>query len=112
VAKPVLGAHTLGFNTNSTGIAVLGTYSSSNPPQAAVTAVAKLTAWKLGLHGINPKGKVTLTSAGSGKYAKGVKVKLNAISGHRDGYVTDCPGSRLYSKLGTARTASAKLQGR
>ncbi|MFK4596181.1 peptidoglycan recognition protein family protein [Streptomyces pristinaespiralis] len=112
VAKPVLGAHTLGFNTNSTGIAVLGTYSSSNPPQAAVTAVAKLTAWKLGLHGINPSGKVTLTSAGSGKYAKGVKVKLNAISGHRDGYVTDCPGGRLYSKLGTARTAAAKLQGR
>jgi hypothetical protein len=112
VAKPVLGAHTLGFNTNSTGIAVLGTYSSSNPPQAAVTAVAKLTAWKLGLHGINPKGKVTLTSAGSGKYAKGVKAKLNAISGHRDGFVTDCPGSRLYGKLGSARTASAKLQGR
>jgi hypothetical protein len=112
VAKPVLGAHTLGFNTNSTGIAVLGTYSSTNPPQAAVTAVAKLTAWKLGLHGINPKGTVTLTSAGSGKYAKGVKVKLNAISGHRDGYATDCPGSRLYGKLGSARTASAKLQGR
>ncbi|MGW0777575.1 peptidoglycan recognition protein family protein [Streptomyces sp. NPDC002835] len=112
VAKPVLGAHTLGFNTNSTGIAVLGTYSSTNPPQAAVTAVAKLAAWKLGLHGINPKGKVTLTSAGSGKYAKGVKVKLNAISGHRDGFFTDCPGNRLYGKLGSARTASAKLQGR
>ncbi|MGW7285233.1 peptidoglycan recognition protein family protein [Streptomyces sp. NPDC054847] len=112
VAKPVLGAHTLGFNTNSTGIAVLGTYSSSNPPEAAVTAVAKLTAWKLGLHGIDPAGKVTLTSAGSGKYAKGVKVQLNAISGHRDGYVTDCPGGLLYSQLGTARTASAKLQGR
>ncbi|MGW7361719.1 peptidoglycan recognition protein family protein [Streptomyces sp. NPDC054802] len=112
VAKPVLGAHTLGFNTNSTGIAVLGTYSSINPPQAAVTAVAKLAAWKLGLHGINPKGTVTLTSAGSGKYAKGVKVKLNAISGHRDGFFTDCPGNRLYGKLGSARTASAKLQGR
>ncbi|GGW66755.1 peptidoglycan recognition protein family protein [Streptomyces xantholiticus] len=112
VGKPVLGAHTLGFNRNSTGIAVLGTYSSSNPPQAAVTAVARLTAWKLGLHGINPKGKVTLTSAGSGKYAAGAKVRLNAISGHRDGYVTDCPGSRLYSRLGTARTASAELQGR
>lgn len=112
VANPVLGAHTLGFNTNSTGIAVLGTYSSSNPPAAAVTAVAKLTAWKLGLHGGNPRGKVTLTSAGSGKYKKGTKVKLNVISGHRDGFATECPGARLYSKLGTARKASAKLQGR
>ncbi|MFJ4011816.1 peptidoglycan recognition protein [Streptomyces sp. NPDC090026] len=112
VAQPVLGAHTLGFNTNSTGIAVLGTYSSSNPPQAAVTAVAQLTAWKLGLHGVDPKGSVTLVSGGSGKYAKGAKVTLNTIAGHRDGFATDCPGGRLYGQLGTIRTASAALQGR
>ncbi|WP_432249276.1 peptidoglycan recognition protein family protein [Streptomyces sanyensis] len=112
VARPVLGAHTLGFNTNSTGIAVLGTYSSSNPPQAAVTAVAQLTAWKLGLHGVDPKGSVTLVSGGSGKYAKGAKVTLATIAGHRDGFATDCPGGRLYGQLGTIRTASAALQGR
>ncbi|MEV6398736.1 peptidoglycan recognition protein [Streptomyces sp. NPDC051907] len=112
VTKAVLGAHTLGFNTNSMGIAVLGTYSSSNPPEAAVTAVAKLTAWKLGLFGVNPRGKSVLTSGGSGKYAKGKKVSLNAISGHRDGFATECPGGRLYSKLGSARKAAAKLQGR
>ncbi|MFF4247716.1 N-acetylmuramoyl-L-alanine amidase [Streptomyces sp. NPDC001822] len=112
VTKAVLGAHTLGFNTNSMGIAVLGTYSSKNPPAAAVTAIAKLTAWKLGLFGRNPKGKVTLVSGGSGKYKKGAKAKLNVISGHRDGFATECPGNRLYKKLGTARTSSAKLQGR
>ncbi|MFE7752004.1 peptidoglycan recognition protein [Streptomyces sp. NPDC057428] len=112
VTKAVLGAHTLGFNTNSMGIAVLGTYSSKNPPAAAVTAIAKLTAWKFGLFGRNPKGKVTLVSGGSGKYKKGAKVRLNVISGHRDGFATECPGSRLYKKLGTARTSSAKLQGR
>ncbi|MFF2523580.1 peptidoglycan recognition protein family protein [Streptomyces liangshanensis] len=112
VAKPVMGAHTLGFNTNSVGIAVLGTYSSTNPPAAATTAIAKLTAWKLGLYGVNPRGKSTLTSGGSNKYKKGTKVALNAISGHRDGFVTECPGSRLYEKLGTTRTTSAKYQGR
>ncbi|MGW4228626.1 peptidoglycan recognition protein family protein [Streptomyces sp. NPDC004980] len=112
VTKAVLGAHTLGFNTNSMGIAVLGTYTSKNPPAAAVTAIAKLTAWKLGLFGRNPKGKVTLVSGGSGKYKKGASVKLNVISGHRDGFATECPGSRLYKKLGTARTSSAQLQGR
>lgn len=112
VAKAVLGAHTLGFNTNTMGVAVLGTYSSTNPPAAAVTAVSKLTAWKLGLFGANPKGKVTLVSGGSGKYSKGKKVKMNVISGHRDGFATECPGARLYKKLGTARTSSAKLQGR
>ncbi|MGW2595303.1 peptidoglycan recognition protein family protein [Streptomyces sp. NPDC001515] len=112
VTKAVMGAHTLGFNTNTMGIAVLGTFSTSNPPAAAVTAVEKLTAWKLGLFGANPKGKVTLVSAGSNKYKKGRKVKLNVISGHRDGFATECPGARLYKKLGTARTGSARLQGR
>ncbi|MGA5069272.1 peptidoglycan recognition protein family protein [Streptomyces exfoliatus] len=112
VAKPVLGAHTLGFNTNSMGIAVLGTFSKSAPPAAAVTAVARLTAWKLGLHGVNPKGTSYLVSGGGNRYKKGTKVRFNAISGHRDGFATECPGVRLYGKLGTARTSSAKYQGR
>ncbi|MFD4278462.1 N-acetylmuramoyl-L-alanine amidase [Streptomyces cyaneofuscatus] len=112
VTKAVLGAHTLGFNTNTMGIAVLGSYGSTNPPAAAVTAISKLTAWKLGLFGRNPKGKITLVSGGSNKYKAGVKVKMNVISGHRDGFATECPGARLYKKLGKARTSSAKLQGR
>ncbi|MEV5677144.1 MULTISPECIES: peptidoglycan recognition protein family protein [unclassified Streptomyces] len=112
VTKAVLGAHTLGFNTNSMGVVVLGTFTSKNPPAAAVNSIAKLTAWKLGLFGANPKGKTTLVSGGSNKYKKGKKVKLNVISGHRDGFATECPGKRLYKKLGTARTTSARLQGR
>ncbi|MFC9429379.1 peptidoglycan recognition protein [Streptomyces sp. NPDC056987] len=112
VARPVLGAHTLGFNTNTTGIAVLGSYNRTNPPSAATTAVARLTAWKLGLHGVNPRAKVTLTSGGSGKYGKGARVRLHSISGHRDGFSTDCPGSRLYGKLGSVRTKAAGYQGR
>ncbi|MFG2524085.1 peptidoglycan recognition protein [Streptomyces sp. NPDC048527] len=112
VAKPVMGAHTLGFNSNSMGVAVLGTFGSSKPPAAAVKALARLTAWKLGLYGVNPSGKTYLTSAGGNLYRKGKSVRLNAISGHRDGFATECPGRRLYNKLGTARSTSASLQGR
>ncbi|QDQ11931.1 N-acetylmuramoyl-L-alanine amidase [Streptomyces spectabilis] len=112
VAKAVLGAHTLGFNTNSMGIAVLGTYTSAAPPKAAVTAVARLTAWKLGLFGANPRGTTYLKSGGGNLYRKGTRVRLHVISGHRDGFATECPGRRLYSKLGTARSASARYQGR
>ncbi|MEV7865908.1 peptidoglycan recognition protein [Streptomyces sp. NPDC088124] len=112
VARPVLGAHTFGFNTNTTGIAVLGSYNRTNPPSAATTAVARLTAWKLGLHGVNPRAKVTLTSGGSGKYGKGARVRLHTVSGHRDGFSTDCPGSRLYGKLGSVRAKAAGYQGR
>ncbi|MFI0981459.1 N-acetylmuramoyl-L-alanine amidase [Streptomyces sp. NPDC021093] len=112
VAKPVMGAHTLGFNTNSMGIAVLGTYTHANPPAAAVNAVAKLAAWKLGLHGANPKGVTHLTSGGSNLYKKGRNVRLKVVSGHRDGFATECPGGRLYGKLGAARWKAGRLQGR
>ncbi|HET9380049.1 MAG TPA: N-acetylmuramoyl-L-alanine amidase [Streptomyces sp.] len=112
VTKPVLGAHTLGFNSNSMGIAVLGSFGSKKPSASAVRAVSRLTAWKLGLYGMNPRGKTYLTSAGSGLYRKGRKVRLHVISGHRDGFATECPGRKLYGKLGSARTAAARYQGR
>jgi N-acetylmuramoyl-L-alanine amidase len=112
VAKAVQGAHTRGFNTNSMGIAVLGTYSSKKPAKKAVKAVAKLTAWKLGLFGRNPSGTTHLKSAGGNRYKKGTKAKLRVISGHRDGYSTECPGDALYAKLGSVRSRAAQLQGR
>ena len=111
VAKPVMGAHTYGFNTNSTGIAVLGSYDKTKPPAAATRAVSGLAAWKLGLTGRNPRSKVWMTSGG-GKFKKGKKVKLRTISGHRDGFTTECPGARLYSTLGATRAAAARMQGR
>ncbi|MFE7120337.1 peptidoglycan recognition protein [Streptomyces sp. NPDC057654] len=112
VAKPVMGAHTLGFNSNSMGVAVLGSFAHANPPAAAVKAVARLTAWKLGLYGANPRGTTRLVSGGGNRFRKGARVKLHVISGHRDGFATECPGSKLYRKLGSARAVSAHLQGR
>ncbi|MER5477160.1 peptidoglycan recognition protein [Streptomyces sp. NPDC002734] len=112
VARPVMGAHTLGFNSNSMGIAVIGSFGYIKPSAKAVRGIARLTAWKLGLHGMNPKGKTYLTSGGGNRYRKGKNVRLNTISGHRDGFATSCPGGRLYSKLGKARTTAARYQGR
>ncbi|MEE1943379.1 peptidoglycan recognition protein, partial [Streptomyces sp. TRM 70361] len=111
VARPVKGAHTLGFNDNSTGIAVLGSYGATRPTRAAVEGVAKLLGWKLGLHGVNPRGTAVLTSAG-GKYRKGARVRLRTVAGHRDGAYTTCPGDRLYRELPGIRTLAARLQGR
>ncbi|MGY0067786.1 N-acetylmuramoyl-L-alanine amidase [Streptomyces sp. QTS137] len=112
VANPVLGAHTLGFNSSTMGVAVLGTFDTTSPPAVAVTGVAQLTAWKLGLHGMDPSAKTYLTSDGGNLYAKGTKVRLNVISGHRDGFNTVCPGGKLYDGLGTVRSAAAGYQGR
>ncbi|WP_160573957.1 N-acetylmuramoyl-L-alanine amidase [Actinomadura physcomitrii] len=118
--RPVHGAHTYGFNTDTTGIAVLGTYTKANetpagvaPTQAALNGVAKVAAWKLGLTGVDPAGKTTLTSMApdgtGGKYPYGKKVSFYTISGHRDGFATACPGAQLYAMLGAIRTAAKKL---
>lgn len=112
VAKPVKGAHTMGFNSKTTGIAVIGSYGAKKPSSKAVKAVARLTAWKLGLHGRNPKKKTSLTSGGGNLYAKGTKVKMKVISGHRDGFNTSCPGGKLYKKLSSVRSKAATYQGR
>ncbi|MFD8285994.1 N-acetylmuramoyl-L-alanine amidase [Streptomyces solisilvae] len=112
VAKAVRGAHTLGFNTDSMGVAVLGTFSTQKPPAKAVKAIVKLTAWKLGLFKRNPRGTTHLVSGGGNKYKRGTSVKLDVIAGHRDGFATECPGERLHEKLGSVRKTAARLQGR
>ncbi|QTZ92276.1 peptidoglycan recognition protein family protein [Streptomyces auratus] len=112
IAKPVMGAHTLGFNTDSTGVAVLGTFTDTEPAKPAVDAIARLTAWKLGLYNVDPRAMAQLLSGGGNRFAKGTKVSLHVISGHRDGFTTDCPGTHLYDKLAATRRAAATLQGR
>ncbi|MEU9122063.1 peptidoglycan recognition protein [Streptomyces sp. NPDC048506] len=112
VAKPVMGAHTLGFNSESTGVAVLGTFTGAEPPRPAINAVARLTAWKLGLYGVDPRAVVQLLSSGSNRFPKGARVAMHTLSGHRDGFTTDCPGIHLYSKLAATRLSAAQLQGR
>ncbi|MFJ4436118.1 N-acetylmuramoyl-L-alanine amidase [Streptomyces sp. NPDC088923] len=109
VDLPVIGAHTYGFNTDTTGIAVLGDYNEAAPSSAAKTAIARIAAWKLGQYKEDPTGKVGLVagadgSGTGGKFKKGQTVTLNRISGHRDGYATECPGTRLYAALPEIRT--------
>lgn len=110
---PVVGAHAYGFNSQTTGIAVLGTYVDSPPPMAAMASVARLAAWKLGQYGVQPDATVTLTTALSGQnlagrtWEPGEEMTLPAIHGHRDGYNTVCPGDAFYAALGTVRTLAA-----
>ncbi|MEU0222028.1 N-acetylmuramoyl-L-alanine amidase [Streptomyces sp. NPDC006265] len=108
VDKPVLGAHTYGFNTATSSVSVLGDYSTAATNAAVRASVAKVAAWKLGLYGIDPTGATVLTSgADNGKYKLGQKVAFHRISGHRDGYPTECPGQHLYDDLPEIRTLAA-----
>ncbi|MGN9776605.1 N-acetylmuramoyl-L-alanine amidase [Micromonospora sp. H33] len=111
IDKPVTGAHTYGFNTNTAAIAVLGTYTSSGVPAVVQDAVAHVAAYKLGAYGNDPLGKVTLTSGVNGKFALGQEVVFDRISGHRDAVATECPGTALYNQLGIIRNKAASVQG-
>lgn len=109
VTRAVIGGHTKGFNTGTTGVALIGDFSSVRPPSAAITALKKLLAWKLDVHHIPPTGRVTMVSGGNAKYDPGEEVRLNRISGHRDAQLTGCPGARTYELLPSIRSAADSM---
>lgn len=106
---PVVGAHDIGFNTNTVGISYIGNYMTAKPSRAALDSIARIVAWKFGMYGVDPTGKVTLTS-GSPKgqdgnlVDKGQAVTLPRVFGHRDTNATACPGDNLYKKLSLIAT--------
>ncbi|MGA8255673.1 MAG: N-acetylmuramoyl-L-alanine amidase [Nocardioides sp.] len=106
--KAVLGAHTLGFNSTSTGVAVLGNFERADPGGKVVTALVQLAAWKLHRHHRKPAGRVKVFSHGSDRYPAGRSVWLPAIDGHRDTNQTACPGGRLYRHLDVVRRRAAQ----
>ncbi|WP_228040350.1 peptidoglycan recognition protein family protein [Streptomyces chromofuscus] len=114
VDRPVTGAHTLGFNHRTTGIAAIGTFTAgAEVPRVMTEAIAALAAWKLGLSGTDPRAKVRLVSSNShSRYAAGTPVALPALAGHNDGYMTSCPGAALTARLPQIRDLAARLQGR
>jgi hypothetical protein len=107
VTKVVIGGHAQGFNTFTTGVMVLGDFTSATPPQASVDAVAQIIGWKFALHQVEVRGTTQFTSLGSPRYPSGTVVQLPRIVGHRDVGVTGCPGSQLYQRLGEIRTKAA-----
>ncbi|WP_317443863.1 peptidoglycan recognition protein [Streptomyces collinus] len=123
MALPVVGAQTYGFNTNSMGVAAIGTYTDlsggdstastfpgATPSQAMLASIARIAAWKFGMTGVNPgTGTASLPEGASDSYnfKLGNSYNFNVISGHRNGYATDCPGNQLYNALSTIRSYAA-----
>jgi hypothetical protein len=111
VDRNVVGAHALGFNTGSVGIALLGTYGSTRPSAAAQDAIARLVAWRLDLAHVDPTSTLTFVSGGSEKYAPDAPVTLRAVSGHRDTGSTECPGNALYARLADIAASARSIGG-
>jgi hypothetical protein len=109
----IVGAQAQGFNSVSTGVACIGTFTAVAPPEAALDAIARLLGWKLSVHGVPVDGQVTVISAGgeSNRYPAGTPVTFQRVSGHRDGNATSCPGDVLYSLLPDLRIRAAQYAG-
>ena len=100
VARPVVGAHTLGYNDYSFAMSALGNFETTRPSSALLDAYGQLFAWKLSLHGVD---------ASSTRQSVGPKV-FRAINGHRDAGQTACPGRYLYAQLPSIRSRAASYQ--
>jgi hypothetical protein len=111
IDQAVVGAQAQGYNSHSTGVANIGTFSDVGQTSEALDAMARLIAWKLSLHGAPVAGEVVLTSGGGdlNRYKSGTPVTLNRICGHRDGDATECPGTALYAQLPELRRRAAAI---
>ncbi|MET9318676.1 N-acetylmuramoyl-L-alanine amidase [Streptomyces sp. NPDC003038] len=109
IDQPVMGAHTFGWNSQSTGTAILGDYTSAGASAAALDGVSKVAAYKLGQYDGDMNGTTTLTAGATQKnfygasYTADQPYTFKTLSGHRDGYNTECPGNSLYPQLDTIR---------
>ena len=52
IDQPVIGAQAQGYNSVSTGIACIGTFTAVPQSEAGLDALARLIGWKLSLHGV------------------------------------------------------------
>jgi hypothetical protein len=112
VDRAVVGAHTIGLNRGTAGIAAIGTYTEGVPvPKPLQESVAKLIAWKLGLTGTAPVARARLVSTNSAsRFPKDSSVNVPTVLGHIGAYETNCPGEALVRLLPTFRREATRLQ--
>lgn len=105
-----LGAHFSCRNTNTAGVAILGTYTSGLPSEGALASLTRLVGELTGRWDLDPDAWALHAPS---------QLNLQTISGHRDGNAgyptntctwTECPGEAFYSYLPILRTAVASCE--
>jgi hypothetical protein len=113
IDEPVVGAQAGGYNLVSTGVAVLGSFTSRPISTPARQALQSLLAWKLALHGVPAEGRVAVRVNPEGapysRFPANALVSLPRIAGHRDADTTDCPGDALYRELPAIRAKVLRM---
>ncbi|OBH16789.1 N-acetylmuramoyl-L-alanine amidase [Mycolicibacter sinensis] len=111
VTKGIVGSHAGGFNKNTWGVSMIGTFDDAPPPPIQLETVGRLLGWRLGLDRTDPRGTAQLTSGGgsSTHFPRGSALTLPAIIGHRDLDATECPGEQGYVALNEIREIAARF---
>jgi uncharacterized protein with LGFP repeats len=108
VDRAVIGAHTGGFNSETTVVGVMGTHTVDAAPEEALESTVQVIAWKAAIHGLDPLTWTTLHSRGSARHPRGQHVEVPVVSGHRTLAPTACPGDALYSRMQDLREAASE----
>ncbi|QDB79097.1 hypothetical protein FE251_06725 [Georgenia wutianyii] len=103
-----VGAHAAPFNTGSVGLSVMGDYTTTGVPAAAMNALADVVAWQFGPAGLSATEASGMISPGTSARPQGQN--LGRVFAHRDVSATACPGDDIYSRMGwLARAADARI---
>ncbi|MGH3634106.1 MAG: N-acetylmuramoyl-L-alanine amidase [Mycobacterium sp.] len=109
--RAVEGSHTGGFNRDTWGVAMIGNFDEIPPTPIQLRTVGRLLGWRLGLDRVDPRGAVTLVSAGGPNthFPAGAPATLPTIFSHRDVGATDCPGNIAYPLMDEIRDTAARF---
>jgi hypothetical protein len=112
LTSAVIGAHALGFNTGSIGVAMIGDHGAAGVTPATRRAGARLLAWQFAEHDIAPRGTVGVTSTCTGvcRHDTGDRVRLPTLTDHRRVGFTSCPGARGHAILPALRKAISGIR--
>lgn len=93
----VIGGHAFQYAVGSSGICVMGDFSSADAPQAAKTALANIIAYVT--RDLDPRGSKQFLEVPN----------LPTIAAHRDVIQSGCPGNGLYDDMPWIRTTVASI---
>jgi hypothetical protein len=95
IEQPIVGAHTGGYNSETTGVSKIGTHTSKRIGTAAMTALRRFIAWKLELHGIHDVyDRFTYQS---GRVSRRITYHKKLTAGTQ--YATSCPGAAAIDQI-------------
>ncbi len=91
----VLGAHFCAKNISTMGVCLIGDYDTLQPNSKMIEVLVDLLSWKYAKDTLNPLSKFAHPTEND--------PLLNALSGHRQGCATICPGNQVFNQLSDIR---------